>query len=843
MLKTVILTLEKLKYKAMKRKLLLLASFFVGLTAVHSQEYLEMIEAETFTVQEIVDNGEAYFADRDKGKGSGYTQFKRWEYMATRTMNEEGRLPAISDVLDEVESFNAYLNETSENRQSLTDNWIEMGPDDWNATTAWSPGVGRVTGIAVDATNNDHIIIGANTGGVWRTIDAGVTWTPMGDYFSNLYVYSVAIDPQDSDVYYFGSNSGLIYKSVDAGATWTEFAELNNTTVNKILIHPTDSDIIFASYQNNGLKVTTDGGANWTSPISDSRCYDIEFKPGDPNVVFASGNGVHKSIDGGATFTTISGFSSAPKMMGVSEADDSVVFVVETNGGSFGGLYKSIDSGDSFTELDHTGKNYFGYDLNQSGGQAPRDMDVAVSPIDANEVHIAGVYTYRSMDGGVSFEASSHWIPDTAAGQGIGYCHADVDLLVFDGETLYVGTDGGIFFTEDSTNLTADYYTDITKGLGIRQNYKIGVSQTEDVIISAGSQDNGTSFYTTTDGWRDWIGADGMETFIDKDNPDRMYGTSQLGQLYRSLNGGISLIQLNEPGSGQGNWVTPWEQDPVEMNVSYLGYNIVYKSTTGGQSWNPISQSFGGNLDHLKIAATNNQVMYASRGGLIYKTEDGGATDWEQLTSPGGGIRSIAIHPTNPDMVAVATSSGSKVFVSLDGGTTWINYLFNLPNFSALALVWDDNGEDGLYLGMDYGMFYIDNTFTEWQPYNTNLPNVIINELEINSTDGKIYAGTYGRGVWASPIVPHLLNTESFLTSEDVQVYPNPSSNKITLSFNKGAEADFSVFDLLGKLVIYQPNVSISQSQSMDVSKLNNGVYFVRINSDEGTITKKIIKK
>jgi len=825
----------------MKRKLLLLVSFFVGLTAVHSQEYLEMIEAETFTVQQIVDNGEAYFLDKDKGKGSGYKQFKRWEYMAVRTMNEDGRTPLITDVLAEVESFNAYLNETSGNRQSLTDNWVDMGPDDWNQTTAWSPGVGRITGIAVDATNSDHIIVGAETGGVWRTIDAGATWTPMGDYFSNLFVYSVAIDPQDSDTYYFGSNSGRIYKSVDAGATWVEFANLYNTDVNKILIHPTDSDIIFATVQNTGLKVTTDGGVNWSSPTNDSRSFDVEFKPGDPSVVYASGNGLHKSTDGGATFTTIGGFPTAPKMMGVSADDDTVVYVVEANSGSFGALYKSIDSGDSFTEIDQGGNNYFSYGINQSGGQAPRDMDVAVSPIDADEVHVAGVLTYRSMDGGVTFEQSSEWIPQQATALGIGYCHADVDLLVFNGETLYVGTDGGIFLTEDSTNLEADYYIDITKGLGIRQLYKLGVSQTADVLLTTGSQDNGSTLYNTTEGWKDWLGGDGMEGFVDKDNPERVYGTSQFGNCYRTYNSGNSITDINTPGSG--SWVTPWEQDPVELNTSYLGYAVVRKSTNGGNTWNPISQNFGGNLNELKIANTNNQIIYASRGGLIYKTEDGGATDWLQLTSPGGVINSIAIHPTNPEKVALATSSSNKVFVTLDGGDTWVNYKFNLPNFSSYAVVWDDNGEDGLYLGMNYGIFYIDNTFTEWQPYNTNLPNVIINELEINSMDGKIYAATYGRGVWASPIVPTVLSTESFLSTEDVTLYPNPTNNKITLSFNKGTEADFRVFDLLGKLVIYQPNVSISQSHSIDVSKLNNGVYFVRINSDVGNITKKIIKK
>ena len=81
------------------------------------------------------------------------------------------------------------------------------------------------------------------------------------------------------------------------------------------------------------------------------------------------------------------------------------------------------------------------------------------------------------------------------------------------------------------------------------------------------------------------------------------------------------------------------------------------------------------------------------------------------------------------------------------------------------------------------------------------------------------------------------------MSANDVFLYPNPTKDKITLSFNKGIEADFSVFNLLGKLVIYQPNISISQSHIMDISKLNSGVYFIRINSDAGTVTKKDNKK
>ena len=827
----------------MKRIIILITILLAGIQNNHAQEYLKMMESETYTVQEIIDNGEAYFAERDQGKGSGYVQFKRWEYNAKRLMNEAGYLPKTEAVLAEIENYNAYLNTSSATRQSLTDNWEELGPQDWNATTSWNPGVGRITGIAIDQNNRDHMIVGANTGGVWKTIDGGDNWMPLGDYFSNLRVYSVTIHPANSNHYFFGSTNGLIYHSLDAGATWNLLGDMGSSSVNKILVHPTDPSIIFATSQNGGIRKSSDGGLNWVAAVTDSQGYDIEFKPNNPNVVYATGTNFHVSYNGGESFSTNVTFENAPKMIGVSPSDENVIYVLEASGGSFGGIYKSVNAGFTFSELDHEGRNYFGYDTAgfDSGGQAPRDMDIAVNPEDANEVHIAGVLTWKSTDGGENFSCTSDWVPGNAENANIGYCHADVDLLLFNGTTLFAGTDGGIFKAEDTANVTAEYYEDLTAGLGIRQLYKIGITQTPEVIITAGSQDNGSSFYSEAEGWKDWIGADGMEGFIDKDNSNKMFGMIQFGGVYRTFNGGQTTSGISIPS--QGNWVTPFEQDPMLTDVIYIGLNRVYKSVASGNNWTAISQELGGNLDQLKIANSNNLVIYTSRGGLLFKTVDGGATDWFQLPSPGGSINSIAIHPTNPEKIAVATTSNSKVFVSEDGGLSWLNYKFNLPGFSALALVWDNNGEDGLYLGMDYGIFYIDNTLNEWQPYSTNLPNVIINELEINSADGKIYAGTYGRGLWASPYVPHLLNTTSLLNDTDVEIFPNPVKNSVTINFRKGAEADFRIYDQLGKLVRYQPNVYISQPHSIDISELNSGIYFIRINSDIGTITKRLIKK
>ena len=810
-----------------------------------SQEYRQMIDSGNHTVQEIIDKANDYFEHRSKARGTGFNPYMRWEYNALRLIDEDGFLPDIEERLDELQQWNVHVNETAASRAVLPDSWEDLGPTYWNATSGWNPGVGRITGLAFEEGNSDHMIIGANTGGVWRTTDGAQTWAHLTDYFSHLAVYSVAIDPINPNIYYFGSSRGHIFKSIDSGATWNLLGTIGNSLVNRILIHPTNTDLIFAASENSGIYRTVDGGATWTKPIADNFGFDIEFKPNDLSVVYASGYGFHKSTDGGATFTTIGGFSFGPKMIGVTPDDPDLVYVLEANGNIFGGLYTSENQGNSFTKLDHGGLNFFGYSVTgqDSNGQAPRDMAIAVNPTDANEVHIAGILTWRSMDRGVNMSITSDWIPANAAAANIGYCHADVDDLMFNGTTLYAITDGGIFKAENTATITANYFEDLTTGLSIRQFYKIGVSQTVDVVISGGSQDNSTSFYTAATGWKDWLGADGMETFIDKNNPNNFFGTSQFGQLYRSVNGGNSLIYLNEPGSGSGNWVTPFEQDPIAPNTIYVGYDRIYKSSNNGGTWTAISQNFGGNLNNMKIAASNNQIMYATHGPRLYRTEDGGATNWVQKTIPGGSINFVAVHPTKPNTIAVAITGSNRVSVSHNGGDTWISYRKNLPNFSALCLIWDDNGKDGLYLGMDYGVYYIDNTFSEWQPYSNMLPNVIVNELEINQATRTLYAGTYGRGLWATPMVEKKIGISENPFNDQVKIHPNPASSEVIITSPKHVEGTIKVFDLLGKLLIQKKEVVLQNNYTLDISQLPPGTYFIRLNTEEGMATKKLLKE
>jgi hypothetical protein len=145
---------------------------------------------------------------------------------------------------------------------------------------------------------------------------------------------------------------------------------------------------------------------------------------------------------------------------------------------------------------------------------------------------------------------------------------------------------------------------------------------------------------------------------------------------------------------------------------------------------------------------------------------------------------------------------------------------------------------------MDYGIFYIDDTMTEWLPYSNNLPNVSVNELEVNTVDGNIYAGTYGRGLWVSPLQEVIIVGVNDVNSANlVSIVPNPASNEITIGLKEAVEADIRLFDVAGKLVIFQPDVMIENTHTLDISGLGTGLYFVRINSSLGTITKRIIKE
>ncbi|MDG5492060.1 T9SS type A sorting domain-containing protein [Psychroserpens sp. SPM9] len=843
------------------KKILFVLSFMCFIAMSWSQEYKNMMmHVEDYTVAQIVEEAEAHFDNVGRGRGTGYKSFRRWQYFAERNMDVTGKTKLPQFYQQELESYNAYLNSSDVLANVLArttvGTWEEMGPTSWNATSGWNPGVGRITAIAVDPNTPTTMIIGSMTGGVWRSTDGGQTWTVLTDNLSNIDVYALAIDPKNPAVYYWGSTGGTIFRSTNSGSTWNYYSNAGAGIVNKILIDPTaNSTKMYATVQGSGIYKSTDSGANWTQ-IASGNGYDVEFKPGDPNVVYASGTSFYYSNDGGASFIVIPSVgTSGPKMIGVSADDPTVVYVLEASGGGFNNLYKSTNSGISFATLNHTGKNYFGYNSDPTAedlfgpGQAPRDMDIAVNPTNIDEVHIAGINTWKSNNGGLTFSITSQWQPGISQFENIGYCHADVDILEFVGNKLYVGTDGGIYVANNPSVVNSNFYTDLTGGLGIRQFYKIGVSQTDPVVVSGGSQDNGTSVMTPAGNWIDWLGADGMESFVDKNDSQILYGTSQYGTLYKSVNGGSNLTSISQPdgkgGQSNYNWIVPFEQDPIDANVIYVAFDELYKSTDGGANWTSISTNYSANIDHLKISPVNNNYIYMAINGSFLASLDGGA-NWFQspgLSLGGAVITGIAPHPVDASKVAISTSGSEKVYVSTNNGISFTGIEFDLPGFPAQAITYQNNGTDGLYVGMNYGVYYMDNTTgNSWVPFNNGLPNVRINELEINTADDKIYAATYGRGLWRSSVYDASLSV-SELELETFKVYPNPAENTVSLEWDKNEAVSVKIYDVMGKLMYFAKDLDVSEPTTIDVSNYTSGLYFVRINNTSGFVTKKLVVK
>ena len=471
----------------------------------------------------------------------------------------------------------------------------------------------------------------------------------------------------------------------------------------------------------------------------------MELQPGNPNTIYVSGdNIVLKSTDGGSTFSELIGpwnGSNNTIMLAVTSAAPNNLYVLQEQGGGFDALYLSQNSGSSWATLDSFdgSNNIMGYDQNVQSGQAPRDMDIIVSPVNPNIIHVAGVETWRSANLGQSWSQTTYWNHPGASD----FIHADIDILIYDGNRIVAGTDGGIYY---STN-EASSWTDISEGLGIRQFYRIGASQTNTDRVSGGSQDNGTG--TLVDGtWRDWLGADGMETFIDWNNANIIYGTSQYGTLYKSIDGGISRTSIsNSPPNG--NWVTPFEQDPVTSTTIYVAADQVYKSTNSGGSWSAISSFSNGNADELKISPTNPNYIYVSYGTTLYSTTNGGGS-WSSNTIPSGSrVNYITLHPTDPNRLAIAVSgSSNKIYESENGGSSWNNITGNIPSVVSIECVLYDTIAGGFYAGGNPGVYYSSSSSSaNYSDVSSNLPKVRVTELEIRNE--VLYVGTYGRGLWS----------------------------------------------------------------------------------------------
>lgn len=734
-----------------------------SINAIYAQDWVDAMEDPSNNkLEDIVVEFDKYWEGKAITKGSGYKQFKRWQHYWEDRLMEDGTLPPAGIKQLEMQSYLRSRPRTT-NRMSLTANWTSLGPD---SSPGGYAGIGRINSLGFHPTNANIVYAGAAGGGLWQTNDGGNNWFTNTDDLATLGVTGVIVDPINPNIVYIATGDGDagdnysvgVLKSTDGGVTFNttglNWSTSQSRRIRRMIQDPNDNTVLFAA-TSNGLYRTTDSGTNWTRVLT-GYVYDVEANFGTSSNSFyaAKRDEIYRSTDSGTNWSQVYSVSNCNRInLTTSPADPDFVYGIMSaqDSSNFLQFVKSSDGGASFTVQSSQSPNILGYSAsgNPGTGQGWYDLAIAMDHVDEDVVYIGGVNTWKTTDGGINWTIVNHWF---GAGS-IPEVHADQHVLEFRGSVLWEGNDGGVYKTEDA----GATWTWLGNGMVISQMYRLGVSQTDDKVVT-GLQDNGTKLKETNGIWDDILGGDGMECAIRPDNSNVIYGCIQNGALRRSTNGGNNWtnIQATIPGDNGGAWITPYAIDPNNTTHIYAGYKELYKSVNQGSSWVALTNNLtnGSTYNIVEIAASNPNYIYAGRTNNMFRTTDGGST-WESLVLPVASISSLEISPTDPDILYVTRSgynSGDKVFRSTDGGVLWTNISGSLPNLPANCVLYQQGTDNGLYVGMDIGIYYKDDNMDDWELYNDDLPNVEVRELEINYMDNEIYAATYGRGLWKSDL-------------------------------------------------------------------------------------------
>ena len=728
--------------------------------------WAERIQNPEVNLYEVQAEFNDYWEGREIERGQGYKQYKRWEHFWEPRLAPSGDMVAPDAVYQAVQR-----NRGSEVRLSQSGVWTYFG----NTSVPGSGGgAGRVNMVRVDPSNTLRYYACAPAGGLWRSNNAGTNWEVVNtDQLGSIGVSDVAIDPNDPNTLYIATGDGDagdtyalgVLKSTDNGVTWNTTG-LNWTVqqvrrCNRIIMDPSDSDVLLVA-TSNGVHRTTDGGANWTQTLG-GNFKDVQFKSGDATTVFAVGNGddFFYSNDNGVTWTQsttglpTSGISRLALTVGSSDPNTLYILAGRSSDQGFEGYYRSQDAGLTWTQMASAATiNLLGWNVNgtDSGGQAWYDLATACDPTNEDVVYVGGVNTWKSSDGGATWNIVGHWY----GASGTPYVHADIHGMYFipGTSTLLIGCDGGVFRTLNG----GTSFSDLSSNLEIAQIYRLGLSaQTQNTVFS-GWQDNGSNLKVGNN-WTRPIGGDGFESIVDHTDESIMYGTIYYGRIYKSTNYGSSFSTiLNSNGTGAdegGAWLTPYVMSENDHNKLIVAKKSLHISTDAGGSWTSYSMPTTGNSNALAVAESDENVIFVGKGGSLYRTLDGGNT-WTTLSGlSGSSITYIAIDPTDATRLWVSFSgfgSGAKVYYSGDSGDTWTNYSDGLPAIPCNTIVYQKGTDDGLYVGTDAGVYYRENSFGAWQPYTDGLPNTVVSELEIHYGSNTIVAATYGRGLWHAPL-------------------------------------------------------------------------------------------
>ncbi len=679
-------------------------------------------------------------------------------------------------------------------------NWVERGPGNYG---------GRTRSIVVHPTNANIWWAGAVGGGIWKTTDAGQTWTCKTDNMPVISVASMAICKNSPDVLYAGTGEGFynfdaivgdgIFKSTDGGETWQQIsATVGNSNfryVNRIIVDPDDPDI-FTAATKSGVYISEDGGLNWNETFNNGgNVQQIVANPllYDKQFIAVNGTGIYKSVDGGFSWNFVSNEITNPNRieMAISPTDTSILYAapVDDNSGLLG-FFRSADGGETWTD--------YGNSTNWLGGQGWYDNALVVSPLDPNYIYVGGINIYRVHISGANMSATQ--LTEWYTGASYPYVHADQHALVTittgpNSFSVLAGNDGGVHYSTDM----GSNWQEMNNNYNVTQYYDADRHPSSNDFIG-GTQDNGTHRSPTdpdyTSSWDRVIGGDGFDCAWDKTDPSVVYGTLYYTKIYKSTDGGYNFSYVNNGMPESGVFHTPLSIDPNNSNklVTAGDNNTVYWTDDAAANWHSATVANNGYTRYkTAISLSSSDIVWAGGTTIYMNVSTNGGQTFNQTVQPAGSpsawVTGISTHPSKDStaFLTIGSSGSGKIYRTRDLGQTWENINNNLPDVPAYTVLVMPFDTTEIWLGTDIGLFISYDNGASWQYSDEGLPAVSIRRLKIIGQE--IVAATHGRGIWS--VHRDELSEGPLLAPglQDITV-ANPNTHILKLRFNANSNYD-----------------------------------------------------
>ena len=674
---------------------------------------------------------------------------------------------------------------------------------------------GRIECIACPPGYTFTIYAGAGSGNLWKTANNGTTWKPIFDDQSTFAMGDVAVSQSDPDVVWVGTGEVLmarssyagtgVFKSIDAGETWQNMGLHDSHHIGRVLIDPKNPELVYVAaighlYTNNrqrGLFKTADGGRSWQKILyvdDKTGVTDVVMDPSDNRTLYATawqrsrkawnhndfgpGSGLYKSTDAGKSWKKLAGGFPDGDHVGrisvdVAASNPNVLYAICDCQGPDEAVYRSSDKGETWSKVNRD-RVRAGYDF----------CMVKVSPDNENEIYLPGVRSYRSTDGGKTYQQIQgtlvHLLP-----HGSKILHLDAHSFWIDPlnpDRLILGNDGGLHVSYDRGQSWLH-----VNNVPIAEFYDVSADMAVPYNIYGGTQDNAALYGPSNhvveddapDPWKHvyldrWGGGDSYSTIVDPTDSNTIYYEHQFGDLRRKdMKTGRSKgirprLPEGEPPL-RFNWMTPYIVSGHDPSTLYCGANRLFKSTDRGDTWTVISPDLStdpgpdrqGNVPYGTITTISESPLQA---GLLYAgTDDGnvqltrdGGDNWTELGAglPSKWVSRVVASAHQKHSVYVSLTGyrdddfSTYLYVSRDSGETWQSLAGNLPPESVNVVAEDPAKEEVLYAGTDLGVYVSLDRGMTWHSLCNHLPTTPVHDLLVHPRDKDLVIGTHGRSAF-----------------------------------------------------------------------------------------------